>query len=86
MHAIIRQNMRWDNAKVDLKPTYINEADGVIKFNFFGGESSFQALREYRNFSFGRRVNWVESFEKTNNGVQVILKEDINRVQFELYR
>lgn len=79
MHTVIRQNSRWDNAKVDLKPTYINEAEKVLKFNYYGGESSFAGTREYRQFSYGRRTYWLDNFEKSNTGTKVFLRKDIDR-------
>lgn len=78
MHVVIRQNNRWDNAIKDLKPTYINQAEKVLRFNFYRSESSFPALREYRECAFGRRQLRIDTWEKSNNGMYINLRTDID--------
>lgn len=79
LNLVIRQNQRWDNAKTNLKPSYINEAKKLIQFNFFEGQTSFFGGTEYRQFFIGQNIFGVDDFEKTNEGVHYYLREDINR-------
>ena len=79
MHVVVRQNQRWDNAKKDLKPTYINEADKLLKFNFYNGESSFNGGAEYWQIAFGRQSVNINNFENTNEGTHFYLRDAINR-------
>lgn len=79
VHVVVRQNERWDNAKYKLKPSFIGVAEKKLTYNFFGGESTFPALREYRAFEFGRNRFRVENLVKENDGDKVYLREDIDR-------
>ncbi len=46
--VIIRQNQRWDNAKVLEKPTFLNQNTKSIRYEPFEGESTFRAGNEFR--------------------------------------
>lgn len=48
--VVLRQNYRWDNALVNLKPTFIREFDKAMDFKYFQLENSFQGTNEYRIF------------------------------------
>ena len=49
------QNRRWNNAKTNLKPTFIN--DGLLTYNFMGSES-FDGGTEFHTFDT-KRLNQV---------------------------
>jgi hypothetical protein len=46
--VIIRQNQRWDNAKILGKPTFMNEISKNLRFENFDGSNSFKAGNEFR--------------------------------------
>ena len=46
----ILQNQRWDNAKLNLKPTFIREAQHILEYRHFTDENSFLAGNEFRYF------------------------------------
>ena len=65
----ILQNQRWDNAKMDLKPSFARESQRILEYNQYGEENSFLAGNEFRYFDirslkyFGFHVGNV-SFKK----------------------
>ena len=46
--VVIRQNQRWDNAKLLSKPTFLNQSSKIMRFEPFEGESTFKAGNEFR--------------------------------------
>lgn len=46
--VVIRQNQRWDNAKVLGKPTFINESSKILRYESFDGANTFVAGNEFR--------------------------------------
>lgn len=46
--VVIRQNQRWDNAKVLEKPTFLNQSTKSIRYEPFDGASTFRAGNEFR--------------------------------------
>jgi len=46
--VVIRQNQRWDNAKVLNIPTFLNQNSKLIRYEPFEGESTFRAGNEFR--------------------------------------
>jgi hypothetical protein len=48
LKVIIRQNQRWDNAKVLTTPTMIREDIKMIEYNLFDGSNAFWAGNEFR--------------------------------------
>ena len=67
----ILQNQRWDNAKLNLKPTFIREARHILEYRHFTDENSFFAGNEFRYFDirslqyFGFHIRTAK-FEKDN--------------------
>lgn len=65
----ILQNQRWDNAKFDLKPTFIREGEKKLEYRYFTEETTFPGGNEFRFFDirslkyFGENVKTVR-FEK----------------------
>lgn len=45
---VVRQNQRWDNAKVSTKPSFIREGQGQLEYQFFDGSNIFDAGNEFR--------------------------------------
>ena len=48
--VVLRQNFRWDNAKYNLRPTFVRDAEQVLDYQYFNFESAFPGLSEFRYF------------------------------------
>jgi hypothetical protein len=65
----VLQNQRWDNAKLNLKPTFIRESQQILEYKYFTKEDAFSAGNEFRYFDirslqyFGFHVRTAK-FEK----------------------
>ncbi len=46
--VVIRQNQRWDNAKLLSKPTFLNQNAKSIRYEPFDGSNTFRAGNEFR--------------------------------------
>lgn len=46
--VVIRQNQRWDNAIMGLKPTLIREGQSALEYQLFDGSNTFSAGNEFR--------------------------------------
>jgi hypothetical protein len=46
--VVIRQNQRWDNAIMGLKPTFIRVGQAMIEYQLFDGSNTFSAGNEFR--------------------------------------
>lgn len=57
VHVVIRQNQRWDNARMDVKPSFVREDRNELEFRFFDQDKHFTAGNEYRFVDF-RSLNF----------------------------
>ncbi len=57
VHIVVRQNQRWDNAKFDVKPSFVREDMQQIEYRLFGDDKYFAAGNEFRFVDF-RSVNF----------------------------
>ena len=57
VHVVIRQNQRWDNAKFDVKPSFLREDQSRIEYRFFDTDKTFTAGNEFRFVDF-RSLNY----------------------------
>ena len=57
IHVTIRQNQRWDNAKFDVKPSFLREDVNQLEYRFFDMDKTFQAGNEFRFVDFRSLVN-----------------------------
>lgn len=48
--VVLRQNFRWDNAKYNLQPTFVRDAERRLDYQYFNFENAFPGLSEYRYF------------------------------------
>ncbi len=46
--VLLRQNQRWDNARVLPKPTFLNESSKLLRYESFDGSNTFDAGNEFR--------------------------------------
>jgi hypothetical protein len=47
---VLRQNQRWDNAKYNIRPTYVHDAQRRLEYTFFDARNNFFGLNEFRIF------------------------------------
>jgi Domain of unknown function (DUF5103) len=52
LHVVIRQNQRWDNAKLDVKPSFDREDVSQLEYRFFNMDKTFQGGNEFRFVDF----------------------------------
>ncbi|PZR32386.1 MAG: hypothetical protein DI538_19595 [Azospira oryzae] len=57
IHVVIRQNQRWDNARMDVKPSFIREDVSQLEYRFFDQDKQFSAGNEFRFVDF-RSLNF----------------------------
>lgn len=50
VNVVIRQNNRWDNAKFNVQPTFINEGTKEIEYIRLGADNKFDGGNEFRAF------------------------------------
>jgi len=50
LHVVLRQNQRWDNAIIDLKPLNVRDFLKKIDYRAFDGENTFSGGNEFRRF------------------------------------
>ena len=48
--VVLRQNFRWDNARYNLRPTFVRDAERRLEYQYFNFENAFPGLSEYRYF------------------------------------
>lgn len=75
IHVVIRQNQRWDNARMDLKPSFIRDDISQLEYRFFDQDKQFNAGNEFRFVDF-RSLNYPGQ----NTG-----KMDRSQKPFELF-
>lgn len=66
--VVIRQNQRWDNLLINLKPTFAREMNKELEYRFFDPDKLFKGGNEFRFFDL-RSINYpgrnVATVDKT---------------------
>lgn len=57
VHVVIRQNQRWDNARFDVKPSFVRDDRSELEYRFFDQDKHFTAGNEFRFVDF-RSLNF----------------------------
>ncbi len=57
VQAVIRQNQRWDNVRMNVKPSFIREDKRELEYRFFDQDNQFMAGNEFRFVDF-RSLNY----------------------------
>ncbi len=69
----IRQNQRWDNAIMDLRPSFIKPSQNLLEYRHFKAENNFRGSNEFRFFDlrslrfFGQNVEGVNILQNSVN-------------------
>ncbi|MFZ6010967.1 MAG: DUF5103 domain-containing protein, partial [Bacteroidota bacterium] len=80
--TVIRQNQRWDNMAVDIRPSFVREIEKQLEYRFFDDSKMFKGGNEFRFFDLrslnnpGRNVAYVN---KTQKPFEVYLGKDKTR-------
>jgi len=70
VHVVIRQNARWDNQSIDVRPNFIREIEKELDYKFFDDAQMFKGGNEFRYFDMrslnnpGRNVGTVDKSKK----------------------
>jgi Domain of unknown function (DUF5103) len=56
-HVVIRQNQRWDNARMNVKPSFVREDKRELEYRFFDQDKQYMAGNEFRFVDF-RSLNF----------------------------
>lgn len=83
VHVVIRQNQRWDNARFDVKPSFVREDINQIEYRFFDNDKFFNAGNEFRFVDF-RSVNFpgqnTDRVDKKTIPYHLWVQPDVSRV------
>jgi len=52
IQTLIRQNQRWDNARLNVKPSFVREDRKELEYRFFDTDNQFMAGNEFRFVDF----------------------------------
>jgi hypothetical protein len=83
VHVSIRQNQRWDNIAVDVKPSFVRDIEKELEYRFFDDAKMFKGGNEFRFFDMrslmnpGRNVGYVN---RTVKPFEVYVAKDKSRV------
>jgi len=85
--VVLRQNYRWDNAKLNLRPRYVRDNEKRLEYTFFELQHTFAGLNEFRYFDNRSRRFLGANVATANRAVvpeEIVLTRDVNRAQ-EVY-
>ena len=79
---VLRQNHRWDNAKYNLTPTYVHEAQRRLEYTYYDLRNNFPGLNEFRVFDT-RSLRYtgfnLASINREVNPTEVLLQAQQSR-------
>ena len=82
VHTSIRQNQRWDNYAVDVRPSFVREMDKELDYRFFDEAYMFKGGNEFRFFDL-RSLNYpgrnVANINKTVKPFEAFIQTDKSR-------
>jgi hypothetical protein len=80
--VIMRQNYRWDNARYNLRPQFVRDAEKRLEYTFFDLNHTFLGLNEFRFFDNRSRRYLGANVGGANREVvpeEILLAGDANR-------
>ncbi|MEO7991308.1 MAG: DUF5103 domain-containing protein [Chryseolinea sp.] len=85
VHVNMRQNQRWDNMIVDMRPSFIRDYEKELDYRYFDDAMMFKAGNEFRYFDL-RSLNspgrYVARVSKTRKPYEVYIDRDRSRNGF----
>jgi len=82
VRVVLRQNHRWDNARVGLRPVFVRDTERKLEFTYFNFENNFRGLNEYRFFDTRSMRSLGANVAAANREVvpeEILLVGDRNR-------
>lgn len=80
--AVIRQNQRWDNARFDVKPSFIRDDLSQLEYRFFDEDKQWSAGNEFRFVDF-RSLNSpgqnTATIDKMKKPLELYVRKDLTR-------
>lgn len=70
VHVTIRQNQRWDNAKINLQPNFIRDSQSQLEYRFLDADNQFDGGNEFRFVDFRSLNSPGQNTGKLNRGVK----------------
>ncbi|HNP07175.1 MAG TPA: DUF5103 domain-containing protein, partial [Cyclobacteriaceae bacterium] len=87
VHVVIRQNQRWDNARFNIKPSFVREDVNQIEYRLFDSDKFFTAGNEFRFVDF-RSINFpgqnTDRVDKASVPYHLWVQPDASRIN-EVY-
>jgi hypothetical protein len=87
VHVNIRQNQRWDNIALDVKPNFVRDIEKEIEYRFFDESKMFRGGNEFRFFDL-RSLNYpgrnVDRVDRSVKPFKAYIQKDKSR-QDEAY-
>jgi hypothetical protein len=69
-HVVIRQNQRWDNARMDVKPSFVREDRNQVEYRFFDEDKHWAAGNEFRFVDFRSLISPGQNTGSINRSVK----------------
>jgi hypothetical protein len=82
VHVTMRQNQRWDNMAVDMRPSFIRDIEKELDYRYFDDAMMFKAGNEFRYFDLRSIVypgRYVARVNKTVKPYEVYIDRDKSR-------
>ncbi|HYG04718.1 MAG TPA: DUF5103 domain-containing protein [Chryseosolibacter sp.] len=80
--VVIRQNQRWDNIVMDVKPSFVREIEHELEYRFFDDSKMFKGGNEFRFFdlrSLNNPGRNVANVNRTVKPFEVFIERDKSR-------
>lgn len=82
VHVVIRQNQRWDNAKFNVRPSFVRDDIQQMEYRLFGDDKYFNAGNEFRFVDF-RSINFpgqnTDRIDKSSRPPHLWIQADYSR-------
>lgn len=79
---VLRQNQRWDNAKYNLTPSFVHDAQHRLEYTYYDLRNNFLGLNEFRVFDT-RSLRYtgfnLANIDREANPTEVMLQLQLNR-------
>jgi hypothetical protein len=80
--VVIRQNQRWDNAKYNVRPSFVRDDIQQMEYRLFGDDKYFSAGNEFRFVDF-RSINFpgqnTDRIDKSSRPPHLWVQTDYSR-------
>ncbi|MFZ6001846.1 MAG: type IX secretion system plug protein domain-containing protein [Bacteroidota bacterium] len=84
IHVVIRQNQRWDNARMDVKPSFLREDINQLEFRFFDQDKQWAAGNEFRFVDFRSLISPGQNTATINRRIkpfELYVQQDAPRTE-----